>query len=321
MNRDRNPIRLYIPDMWVRMDNLPGISTFYKNLLEILEDSGEEFEAIHVKGVRGKKKLDNPNPGYTHITHHTNDVRDNVINVKLAYLPDYFYMDRYGYAGRSRMANDASLYAESQQIDIDKAEEFYRGLQRMYVNGSRTKYFQRDKEFTPPEGYRSYTFFPTQVLSDVVSRYARIDVQGVLEWLKGYRGSDHFFIIKRHPYCRSVSIRETLSEMGTYGNFAVVNRNIHSIISHVDRVLTVNSGVGFEALLHGVPVFTTGKSDYEWVTYNIDSRESLSDIFKSVTVNTGERMKFLYYFLNKYNVRVDSKERIKERLRRLAYEK
>jgi hypothetical protein len=44
------------------------------------------------------------------------------------------------------------------------------------------------------------------------------------------------------------------------------DENIHDLIDQCSAVFTVNSGVGFEALLHGKPVVTFGRAEYDCVT-------------------------------------------------------
>ena len=52
------------------------------------------------------------------------------------------------------------------------------------------------------------------------------------------------------------------------------NANIHTLLSHSKAVFTVNSGVGFEAILHQKPVFTFGRADYDCVSTSLEGSSS-----------------------------------------------
>ena len=66
-------------------------------------------------------------------------------------------------------------------------------------------------------------------------------------------------------------------------------------------VVTVNSGVGLESILHGKQVVTFGRADYDEVTYNATSKNSfdvLSGAYNTadmVNLNRYKRLISLWY--------------------------
>ena len=66
-----------------------------------------------------------------------------------------------------------------------------------------------------------------------------------------------------------VTLRQVYSDMLPEMNGRahwVDDMSIHQLIDNAKVVVTVNSGVGLEAILHGKSVFTFGRADYDTVT-------------------------------------------------------
>jgi capsule polysaccharide modification protein KpsS len=61
-------------------------------------------------------------------------------------------------------------------------------------------------------------------------------------------------------------------------NIYTMQDNIHSLIDGAELVCTINSGSGFEGLIHGKPVVTFGDCDYHWVTFR-GRRDNLDEAY------------------------------------------
>ena len=81
-------------------------------------------------------------------------------------------------------------------------------------------------------------------------------------------------VVKRHPNCVSIDVAEAISAAQSLG-VHVTELSIHDIIPRVRAVLTVNSIVGFEALLYLKPVWVLGRCDYDAATTLLGSMEDL----------------------------------------------
>ena len=105
----------------------------------------------------------------------------------------------------------------------------------------------------------------------VIKNHSRVGVEEfvvrIAEWARKTRTN---CVIKPHPGCRRESHPKTWTAISraTDGNEWALLRaeNIHSLISHATGVFTINSGTGFEALVHGKPVVVFGEADYDHVT-------------------------------------------------------
>ena len=71
--------------------------------------------------------------------------------------------------------------------------------------------------------------------------------------------------------------------------------SIHEAIKICDIVSMVNSGVGFEAMLHSKPIFTYGRSEYQNVVHFKDPLDKASP-------SVLRYMSFLYDFLHEHTL-------------------
>jgi hypothetical protein len=80
-----------------------------------------------------------------------------------------------------------------------------------------------------------------------------------------------------------------------------VEGNIHEIIKRSQGLLVINSGTGFESLIHGKPVCTFGDCDYNRVTFNADIRrldEARNFIFDYDENKQKIARKFVYWYMH-----------------------
>ncbi|MFQ5974545.1 MAG: hypothetical protein ACE5Q3_19655, partial [Alphaproteobacteria bacterium] len=119
-----------------------------------------------------------------------------------------------------------------------------------------------------PDG--PYIFFACQRPTDQAIRffspYEVVDVvAGVAEWAKR-RGL--CVVFKAHP-ANAASARP-LQEATRGHDVYWSTASVHDLIAHSDAVYVINSGVGFEAILHNKPVVTFGQVEYDAVSIHGD---------------------------------------------------
>lgn len=126
-----------------------------------------------------------------------------------------------------------------------------------------------------------YVFFPCQLPHDETIKYhSDVEVSDALrktmEWVRDFNldcsSSDtpRSIVIKGHPanpdamgVLRQV-YDDFLPEMNGRAHW-VDDMSIHQLIAHSSVVVSVNSGVGLEAILHGKSIFVFGRADYDSV--------------------------------------------------------
>src|SRR5690606_38464095 len=97
--------------------------------------------------------------------------------------------------------------------------------------------------------------------------------------------------------------------------------NIHRLIADAQCVVTVNSGVGAESLLHLKPVVTSGGSDYAPATTRVHTVAQLLEVLNARrwrSASDEEIKQFLYFYTKHYMVECEDHEAMSLRLRQLV---
>lgn len=234
------------------------------------------------------------------ISYHTRSMdMDNKkhLHIQESTLAERCSMDYMGYAGYSSLADDFTYKI------IDNYSKHINNIEQQisfYIKNNISKYKQSDEEFHLES---DYVFIPMQVTTDAVASLSYIDGIKLLKLV-----SEYFFntstkvVVKRHPYCNSIEVEKLINELEKEGKIIVSDSSVHHLIKISKAVITVNSGVGLETVIHNKPVIITGKSDYYYAATAIakngqELRDIISDL-ESLNINEVFRKKFLaYYFL------------------------
>ncbi|EIS4871900.1 capsular biosynthesis protein, partial [Escherichia coli] len=155
--------------------------------------------------------------------------------------------------------------------------------------------------------------------TDAVASLSYIDGINLLKLV-----SEYFFntstkvVVKRHPYCNSIEVEKLINELEKEGKIIVSNSSVHHLIKGAKTIITVNSGVGLEAIIHNKPVIITGKSDYCYAAAAIVKNEEdlINAILNLDSLSSDEtlRRKFLAYYLLEYSVCSDNVEKIAHKI-------
>lgn len=192
----------------------------------------------------------------------------------LFYMQEYFrwmfVVDSQGWSAA------ASVYPVSSkrraQVTLSGAYEYYRDklasgdLPSKFGQPSGYRAGGTDHNNVAASGQPSKVFFPLQIRNDqsilYFSDYAFDDVlQAVIDWGKRRSVEIH---LKPHP-ANPKLMQEYLLRYPQTTWLRWRHESIHDLIAECDAVFLVNSGVGFEALLHAKPIVMFGKAEYDCV--------------------------------------------------------
>jgi len=174
---------------------------------------------------------------------------------------------------------------------ISKEQEEYNEI-GWVIKSSFSKLFHRkllNRYYIKPESQNdNYIYFPFHVPGDtqLLARSPMFQFQECLvEYLSRSIPFGHKLYIKEHPaavggYQNSI-IKKLIKECG---NICLVHpqTNSHELIKNSSLVVTVNSSVGFEALLQNKKVLVVGKSYYKnrGVTFDVNDMNELAPTIK-----------------------------------------
>ncbi|WP_097729981.1 capsular biosynthesis protein [Escherichia coli] len=251
------------------------------------------------------------------ISYHTRSIdMDNKkhLHIQESTLAERCSMDYMGYAGYSSLAYDSTpnVINDSLKYNNENIEQQI----SFYIKNNISKYKQSDEEFHLES---DYVFIPMQVTTDAVASLSYIDGINLLKLV-----SEYFFntsikvVVKRHPYCNSIEVEKLINELEKEGKIIVSNSSVHHLIKGAKTIITVNSGVGLEAIIHNKPVIITGKSDYCYAAAAIVKNEEdlINAILNLDSLSSDEtlRRKFLAYYLLEYSVCSDNVEKIAHKI-------
>ncbi|MCZ7887196.1 hypothetical protein [Agrobacterium salinitolerans] len=236
------------------------------------------------------------------ISYHSIGEEAGVWRIKESYIPNYYTLDRLGYSGFSELARFPERFSEKiATFDLVRADEIIQSSLNGLVSRNESKYDQRDTgNFHETPGY---IFFPMQTVHDAVQQLSRISQVGALRALASLSASHGVpLVVKRHPYCHDEHVTAVLSEVcDAFPTVKVTDASVHDIIRGARAIVGANSGVLFEAALHGKTVFSFGESDFNFATRRIEGADDLSDVFRiSPEEQDSHVRQFLGWYLSEY---------------------
>lgn len=186
---------------------------------------------------------------------------------KQMHMCNLFTMDTEGWGAdhsRSQQAPDSS------QIDGQVAAQFCQTLSSSLLVSGSSKAAQPPLDL-PLDLPDRYIFVAIQRPLDYVQiHHSKVSVPDFIRILSdwGKRTGNHI-VMKLHPYnVHDPGIAEWAAECTQDApNLSLQEGNIHPLIQRAQGVMVINSGVGFESLIHGKPVVTFGNCDYKWATF------------------------------------------------------
>lgn len=243
---------------------------------------------------------------------------------KQTHLLELFTIDSLGWgADHSRMQQPPDLL----NIGQAQAEQFVTSLRLEFLQTGASKMAQpnRAESMSFPD---DYIFVPIQTPRDYVQlHHAPISVLSFVRLISAWANErKQNVVFKLHPglfpqsACDNEVIKAVHEYAETSGCVFLRQANVHDLILNAKGVFTINSGVGFESLIHGKPVVTFGGCDYKWVTFRATS-DCLNAAREFVFGYTDElrqaAFRFIYYYFFRHAFSIQA-EHIADSQRRLT---
>jgi len=174
-----------------------------------------------------------------------------------------------------------------------------------------------------------YLFFPCQIPDDEVVRFF-CDVsehEVVTALTKWATAREVHIVFKAHPAAPKTSDAFRKIANTPFTHWA--DASIHDLIENCIAVITLNSGVGHEAILHGKPIIMFGRSEYDTLAIKTSPQE-LDDAYGHLqTWDAASQLKKYYQFyhwftrdmaldLSDETAKADALERVIDRIERLV---
>lgn len=302
-------IRIAKPMKYLETLDISGdVKVFFEMLPRILERMGVDYKVLELQRSRQIFRAEDA----IYLAWHLHGNLPDIWHLKPSYLVNYFYFDRNGYSGWSELAQEYNY-----DVDVNSIRDEVQQFADNYIANNVSRFPQPEHAYIPDE---PYVLVLTQMSNDSVTDHAYIHTNVLLQKVaEVYKGSKYKVCVKAHPLSRQFDHHP--KPYRTPDIFEATG-SIHKIIAGATAVYTMNSGAGFEALLHGKRVFTTGHCDYHWVTDVIKTDADLQasiDIIEQ-PVDKDRIIKFLHYCLNYHFATIDDEASIERKLQRVIDE-
>ena len=282
------PIIIHRPEI----QRIPPFGEQVHHFYDRLENSCKNLGLSYRVETKKNKDL-RRDDAYNHIVYHTRHKAPNWLNVKMSYLNTFFYLDPEGYSGWSDIRRRKF---EPDLIDQGEADRYFQMLHARFVEPSLSKYaIPEVEDGWLPEGA---ILICLQVFTDEVLKLSRASADEMVESALRNR-NNRPIILKRHPLCQSRESQALIDKTIAENPDCYQARGpIHALLAKADQVICVNSGVGFEALLHEKHVLLFGRSDYHFACAQAEKNEGLERVFQIPKIAPEIIRKFLYWYLN-----------------------
>lgn len=180
---------------------------------------------------------------------------ENIFHAHPSYLRGFWYLDTKGYFWNSSI-RDKQFSANS--VDAEAADKF---LAEVFGHLNRNNLSKRPQ--------------PARLTSGVKPGAALVVIQDIekyseqIHYLKSRamirnvsRATDRTVYVKLHPLLSETKRRDLTNFCNEIERVEVIEASVHELIGAVDVVVTQNSAVGVEAIMHQKPVLTCAKTDY-----------------------------------------------------------
>jgi hypothetical protein len=302
--------------------NLPAIRTHWARFYECIRDGlsteieldeavvpmwelNDEFYQTHAQDY---DIVFVPHRQRVQFEHLGTDITDRMVFFMQTVFPERFTLDRLGWG-----ANMSFLPMEIKECTDDKKTFFEKLKERIKDNVSK---FEQPKSFPnhdivhtstgmyTPLDWKKINFHVTFICQlphdETIKYHSDVSVADALtDVLIQSRDNGWNVLVKGHPVNPGSMepLRKIANQFpGTAHWFGPENDiSVHDALRVSDIICMVNSGVGFEAMLHSKPIFTYGRSEYQNVV-------NFNKPLDKVPANELHYASFLYDFLNEHTL-------------------
>jgi hypothetical protein len=251
-----------------------------------------------------------PEKGTMIFSYHSWGNEKNVYKMKESPVVPLFSIDAHGYSGWSDIVVNPHKYeGDIKSISESDAESIISHWHDFFLRTKYSKYPQ--SEDILPNDIKDYVFYPMQVQNDPVAIHSNYDgIQLLNDAAELAKKSESFLVVKRHPFCESFAVEEAIEKLVATNQWVVKsNSNIHELIRKAKSVITINSGVGIEALIDGASVYCAGKCEWQTACHPLNGKNDLTKAFSSSSsgMDTYQK-KHLAFLLNTYWINPEKPE-------------
>lgn len=269
-----------------------GVHQFYNRLVPVLREAG--FEPGFLPW---QPRLPLGPPGrHLHVNAHgrwPGMERLRLMHTGMGYLRGHWYWDDTGYRWSSGIGARAF---DAKAVDGEAAQRHFRALRERFVFPGVSFHAQAARGGGGlPEG-------AILALLQSSPRPLRVgawmDEAAMLSALDASRDGRPL-AVKRHPNARNPATEAWLAaHVAPARGVHLVEGNLHDLLRDAAAVACINSGAGFEALLHRRPVLLFGRSDYHHCAETVRRPEDTASALARALERRKPHARYVHWFLS-----------------------
>lgn len=243
---------------------------FYGTLAQALEGQGLAVDVVTLNPDQTQARVE-AIPGF-HIIHHSRLRHPRVLNAGKAYIEPFFTLDPWGFRLFSSIG--AATFHPGPDPAADAAI-FDEIRTRMVV--LRKSHYEQPAEVQPVPDHCIAVFLQTEDNRDVGETCHLTPRQMIRSLLD--RDDPRPVVVKPHPKEKTPETLEWLTRQARKDpRLRIFLGNIHDLLSRADVIVTINSAVGIEAMLHEKPVVLCGDTDFHHICETVTRKRDLDPV-------------------------------------------
>lgn len=238
-----------------------------------------------------------------HIVDHGNFRHPRVLNTGIAYIYPFWNLDPWGIRALSSIAQAPF---DPVSIDAGAARAFANRLRKRWVAPRKSRYEQPMQPMVVPAD--AVAVFLQSEDHRSLAETCYLDLRQMVKALLA-RDDPRPIVIKPHPLDQNPATRRFLNRVAARDpRVRVLEANIHDILARAVVCVTINSAVGVEAMLHGVPVVLCGQSDFHHAAVTVKHPDAFDAAVAQAEAQVWAHDAFVYWYfgLNCLNAGRDS---------------
>lgn len=240
---------------------------FYGTMAEALEAEGLAVTVVTLDEAQALARIA-ADDGF-HILHHTRIRHPRVLNAGKAYIEPFFTLDPWGFRLFSSIAAEAFRPGPDPAADAVIFEEI-----RSRMVGNRTSHYEQPSKVIDVPDHCIAVFLQTEDNRDVGETCHLTPRQMIRALLD--RDDPRPMVVKPHPKEKNLETLDWLARQARKDpRLRVFQGNIHDLLARADLVVTINSAVGIEAMLHEKPVVLCGDTDFHHICEMVRRKRDL----------------------------------------------
>jgi Capsule polysaccharide biosynthesis protein len=266
-----------------------SMAPFYQKLIGGLAARGADLrQVLHDRAVLADQVARDE---AFHIVDHGGVRHDRVLNCGVAYVYPFWHMDPWGIRAFSSIA---AMEFDASSVDPVQARGFADRLRNRLIGKRASRYEQPGAVTVIPQG--CIAVFLQSETHRLVGETCHLTLRQMVDAVVA-RDDPRPIVIKPHPRDFDDATHRMLRALARRDQrVTVTSANIHDILSAADVVVTINSAVGIEAMVHRKPVVLCGQADFHHCAVTVREPGALDQAIASARHQDWPHDAYLYWY-------------------------